>query len=153
MKKIILLVLLVLMCPIKAVACDIPEKIVEIADEVGEEYGICPELLEAMAYKESRFTEDVVRGNHYGLMQVNVKVHADRLKKLGYTRADMLDAKKNMTVAADYLLELFEEYEDCEVVLAHYSGSIKSFKKYGYCKYARDVLTRSYNYEDEHGKH
>lgn len=152
MKKILIL-LVFLLCPLKVSACDIPDEVVEIADEVGEEYGLCPELLEAIAYRESRFTEDVISGNHYGIMQVNVKVHAQRIKELGYTKTDMLDAKKNMIVAADYLLELFEEYEDCEEVLAYYSGSFKTFEKTGKCRYARDVLSRSYYYEEIHGKH
>lgn len=123
---------------------------------VGNEYGIAPELLEAIAYRESRFIPTVKNGNHYGLMQVNVKTHSERIAKYGWTANDMLDPYKNLMVAADYLLELFEEYEDVPLVLCIYSGNWKAvarYKEFGFMPgYCEDVLERSAEYERLHGK-
>lgn len=136
----------------------IPEDIREICDEVGEEYGICPELLEAIAYHESRFKENVKNGPHYGLCQVNVNIHKSRLDKFGYTTADMLTAYPNILVAADYLSELYETYgDDNPVVLSLYAGfgqdAVDKYLKTGHMtRCVEDILAKSADYERRHGK-
>lgn len=135
----------------------IPSEIKEICDEIGGQFGICPELLEAMAYNESRYIPTVTNKNCYGLMQVNVKIHSDRIEKYGYTAEDMFDPYKNITVAADYLAELYETYGDENpIVLSVYSGSwdaVAKYKEYGFLTpYVEDVLTRSAEYERLHKK-
>lgn len=136
----------------------IPDEIREYCELVGSEYEICPELLEAIAYHESRFIPTVKNKNCVGLMQVNTKVHAERIEKYYWTADDMTDPYKNITVAADLLNELYETYgDDNPVVLMLYSGSswktIEKYKEYGFLTpYVEDVLTRSAKYERIHGK-
>ena len=114
----------------------IPEEIRSYCELVGTEYDICPEILEAMAYRESRFIPEVVNGPHYGLMQINVYVHKARIEKYGWTAEDMLDPYKNLMVAGDYLHELYEIYGDENpIVLAIYSGNwkaVNTYKEYGF---------------------
>jgi hypothetical protein len=62
-----------------------------------------------------------------------------------------------MMVAADYLLELFEENEDVGIVLLQYSGSnsdrISQYERTGdMTKYADKVLRLSEVYERLHSK-
>ncbi len=135
----------------------IPAEIREIFERVGEEYDICPELMEAIGYRESRFIENVTNGWHYGIMQVDVKVHAERIKNLGYTSKDMFKAEPNIRVAADYLKELYDTYgDDDPIILCLYSGNWKAlqrYKEYGWlCPYVSDTLTRAADYERKHGK-
>lgn len=135
----------------------IPKEIRIYCELVGSEFNICPELLEAMAYNESRFIPEVTNGKHYGLMQINVKVHADRIAKYGWTADDMLDAYKNLIIAGDYLAELYELYgDDNPIVLDAYNGNWKAiarYKEYGFLSpYAEKILTRSADYERLHGK-
>lgn len=135
----------------------IPEEIRLDCEDVGAQFGICPELLEAMAYNESRFIPTVRNGKHYGLMQVNVKIHAERLEKYGYTEDDMFDPYKNLIVAADYLHELYETYGDENpIILSIYSGNwkaVSTYKEYGFMSvYVEDVLKRSAHYERLHNK-
>lgn len=136
----------------------IPDEYREYFDEIGNEFGICPELLESIAYHESRFFPDVKNKNCYGLMQVNVKVHAERIKKYGYTEDDMLTAYPNIFVAADLLAELFENYgDDDPIILLLYSGAgwdaVQRYKENGFITdYVDDVLTKSAEYERIHGK-
>ena len=136
----------------------IPEDIREICEEVGEEYDICPELLEAIAYHESRFKENVTNGSHYGLCQVNVNVHKFRMDEFGYTNADMTTAFPNIKVAADYLADLFETYEgDDYMVMCLYAGfgnkAVKRYKETGRIpKCVEDILNQSAEYERLHGK-
>lgn len=94
---------------------------VRIACEVwGNQYNICPELLEAIAYHESRFVSDAENGTCKGLMQINVKCHKERAQALDVQ--DINNVEENIMLAADYLHELFEEYEDVGVVLTLYHG-------------------------------
>lgn len=135
----------------------IPKEIREVFEKVGEDFGICPELMEAMAYRESRFVESVKSGNYYGIMQVNVKIHKDRIEKYGYTADDLLKAEPCITVAADYLKELFDTYgDDDPLILMYYSGNSKAipnYKEYGWmCPYVKSTLARAAEYERKHGK-
>lgn len=135
----------------------IPNDIREYAELCGSEFNICPELLEAIAYQESRFVSTAENGSCYGLMQINRSIHKDRIKKYGWTAADMDDPYKNMIIASDYLNELFQEYEDVGMVLLIYNGNnsaIPEYKKSGkLSKYANKILERSFEYEEIHGKH
>ena len=136
----------------------IPKEIREYCEEIGAEKYICPEILEAIAYHESRFIPTVKNKNCWGLCQVNVKIHADRIEKCGFTQEDMLTAYANIYVAADYLAELYETYgDDNPIILSLYSGAgweaVEKYKEYGFLtKYVDDILTRSANYERLHGK-
>lgn len=136
----------------------IPEDIRNYCDEIGAEFGICPELLESIAYQESRFIPDVITNNYYGLMQVNVIIHKKRIEKYGYDADDMLTAYPCITVAADYLAELFDTYgDDDPIILLLYSGSgwdaVELYKENGFMtQYVEDVLARSAEYERIHCK-
>lgn len=135
----------------------IPEEIRNYCEEIGEMFDICPELLESMAYQESRFIPTVRNGKHYGLMQVNVKIHADRIERYGYTAEEMFETYPNILVAADYLAELYQTYGDENpIILSIYSGSWKAVSKYKefgiMTPYVEEVLTRSAEYERLHGK-
>ena len=151
------------LCPIRSEAAvseddEIPKEIIEYCEEIGPTYDICPELLEAIAWHESRFIEDVKNKNCWGLCQVNIKVHADRIDNLGYTSKDMLKAKPNIEVAADYLHELYETYgDDNPIILSLYSGAgwsaVEKYKENGtMTDYVEDILSRSARYERLHGK-
>lgn len=130
------------------------KSVMEIAEEVGDEYNICPELLASIAYTESRYEPDVERDGCIGLMQVSAKWHKDRMKELGVS--DLRSPYENMLVAADYLAELFKEYEDPGLVLMIYNGDA-SAKKYQtgkseLSKYASDILEMSEKLERKHKK-
>lgn len=168
MKKVIFLwgILLWTLSPIRseaAASCQtsidgIPENVKSICDEIGAETDICPELLEAIAWHESRFIPTVKNKNCWGLCQVNVKIHKDRIEALGYTPEDMLTEYPNIRVAADYLSELYETYgDDNPIVLSIYSGAgwdaVEKYKENGQMtEYVEDILTRGANYERLHGK-
>ena len=55
----------------QAEECIVPDHILEMSNEIGKEYNICPELLQSIAFQESRFQADAQNGNCTGLMQVN----------------------------------------------------------------------------------
>lgn len=133
----------------------IPEDIRVYCELVGNEYNISPELLEAIAYNESRFIPTVKNGKHYGLMQINVKIHSFRLEEYGFTEDDMFDPYKNLIIAADYISDLYENYADeDEVMLALYSGNwkaVSNYKEYGFvCSYAQTILNRAEKYKEMH---
>ena len=135
----------------------IPSDVKEYAEKYGEEYCICPELIEALAYQESRFIPDVVSadGACVGICQINQKCHKARMKRLGVT--DLTDAEQNIHVACDYLAEILTENEDIAEVLYIYNGNQTGLKRYqetGEVKsaYVKEILERSMDYERLHGK-
>lgn len=101
---------------------DIPEEVQVAAQEVGKIYDLSPELLEAVAFHESRYHPYAVNGSCTGLMQVNVDWHWDRMERLEITEAELWRVYPNMMVAGDYLHELFTRYGETETVLAIYHG-------------------------------
>lgn len=130
---------------------DIPEEVQIAAEKYGQQYNICPEFLEAIAYAESRYIADVDSkdGKNKGLMQVAPRWHQDRMDRLGCT--DLHDVDQNMHVAADYLSELFEQYEDVGVVLMAYNGD-NSWKNGNLSSYAKKILKHSEELEEKHKK-
>lgn len=139
---------------------EIPKDIKEYCEAIGQEYDICPELLEAIAWHESRFIPEVISRNKkcYGLCQVNIKVHKDRIEKLGYTSEDMLKPYPNIEVAADLLAELYATYgDDNPIVLSLYAGegwdAVERYKEYGFVTpLVMNLLEISARYERIHGK-
>ena len=134
----------------QAEECIVPDHILEMSNEIGKEYNICPKLLQSIAFQESRFQADAQNGGCTGLMQVNPAWHEDRMRELGVT--DLYDPEQNMEVAADYLQELFEKYEDVGTVLMVYHGEEGAVDKVEASQYADEILTRSAELERLHGK-
>lgn len=133
---------------------DIPDDVEEAARAAGEVYDISPELLEAIAWHESRFQTDAVNGDCTGLMQVSLYWHADRMERLGVTEAEMWEAGPNMMVAADFLAELFRIYgDDLGAVLMYYNGDgrLEGYLAGGELSwYAASVIDMAEVLEDDH---
>lgn len=99
---------------------DVPIEVKNICEEYGEQYNICPELLEAICWKESRFFGDVQNKNCIGIMQVNAKVHKGRMKRLGVN--DLRDIDGNIHTGADYLSTLMQMNGNLTESLNEYGG-------------------------------
>lgn len=153
----ILSVVIMLSAPLTATAKDndtyISETAQETCIECGEKYGISPELLMAIAEKESSGNRYVVNGSCKGIMQISERWHEKRMAELGVK--DIYDERGNILVATDYLAELFEEYEDVSLVLDVYNGNSKAESNYDngiISKYSKSILERSAELERIHGK-
>ncbi len=139
MKKILLIIpfLLFVSLPVKADDGDtrIPQSQIDLCESLGAEYGICPELLEALIEKESSGKMEATNGSCYGICQINGAVWG-----YGYDTEE-----KQIRKACEMLLG----YE-CEVdeALARYQGQ----RNPKYEGYVEKVLTRSHELEVIHGK-
>ena len=122
---------------------DIPNDIQALCEQYGQEYNICPELIEALIWKESRFTADAQNGKCVGLCQVNYVIHAERTDK------PITSKEGNIEACTNYLADLFYKYEDPTIVLNIYGG-------YGNVEtetsYSKEVLNISADLERIHGK-
>ena len=126
---------------------------VAYCEEIGKQYAICPELLEAIMESESSGNPRAQNGNCKGLMQINVNYHRNRMNKLGVT--DIYDERSNILLAADYLSELFLEYGDLGTVLMLYNGSRNALgrgREGDYTEYAMKIMKRSEQLERLHQK-
>ena len=122
-------------------------------ERVCEPYNICPELVEAMIERESRWNPKAQNGDCMGLMQISERWHKGRMMALG--AKDLKDPFDNIDVGVDYLRELFGRYEDPGMVLMFYNGDsrAKDLQATGnLSEYAEWILTRSAELEREHGK-
>ena len=154
----LLIAILFLLIPLNVSAAEsVPEDVREYAEEIGAEYGICPEIIEAMCYEETRFTPSATspNGKCQGIMQVNPGCHKKRMERLGVT--DIYDTYGNMLVGTDYLVEILETHEDIGEALMVYNGSsgrkIENYQTTGrMTSYADRILKRSAEYERQHGK-
>ena len=133
----------------------VPEEIYQYAEVIGDEFNICPELLMALAERESCFQADAENGACKGLMQVNAKTHSQRFEDAGWSSSDWSDSYKNMYVAASYLSDLFDKYEDVGIVLGVYHGESKAVEKGmsgNLSSYTTKILERSEELERIHQK-
>lgn len=131
----------------------VPEDVKEISEELGQAYNICPELIQAICWRESRFQTDAENGGCIGIMQVSPKWHKDRMDKLGVT--DLMDPKQNMEVAVDYLADLVEDEEDMEEALMRYHGESRIQERLDageISAYVEGILALSAELEHRNGK-
>lgn len=130
---------------------DIPEEVQIAAEKYSEEYQISAEYLEAVAFYESSYHANAISPDKtcIGLMQIAPRWHKTRMEKLGVT--DLYDADQNMHVAADYLAELFEKYEDPQVVAMEYNGD-HSWKKGKLSNYSNKVMLMTEELTKKHLK-
>ena len=128
----------------------IPWSVYVECNEAAKQYQICPELLMAMCWQETRCRPELSNGGCKGICQVNPKWHADRMNKLGVT--DIYDEQGNILVACDYLSELFQDDEDAAVVLMEYNGDSKAHEDGYISDYAENILKVSAALERVHGK-
>lgn len=123
-------------------------EIVDICTEVGEDYGICPELLMALIERESSGHADAQNGSCKGLCQISEKWHQDRMERLGID--DIYDPESNIRLCADFLTEMGAEYQDIAIVLGRFHGESKAEIKVS--NYTTWILERSETLEKAHGK-
>lgn len=125
-----------------------------------DDYHIDPAIVMAMIERESRFKPGAVGdgGESFGLMQINLKYHRERMEKLGVS--DLLDPHQNVMVGIDYLAELVLRHEDIEVSLMAYNagegGANRYWWRHGIYSnaYSSGVLERSRTFREgmvEHG--
>lgn len=129
---------------------EVPAEVERACIKAGKKYGIKPELLEALAWRESRFTQKAVskNGRCKGLCQVNDTVHKQRMRKLGVT--DVYDIDGNVLVAADLLAEFLNEDEDICLALDRYHGDRRAevlYKRGEVSSYAETILKVSHSLE------
>ena len=143
---------------------EIPEEIIELTEIIGPKYEICPELLQAIIWQESRCIASVKNASCSGLMQINVnqdfnKNHIKEMataKNLTYSEA-IFDAEINIEAGAQLLRYLFENFgDDPAEILMRYNGDAKNLKRYknggDMSSYARETLEISELLERAHGK-
>lgn len=121
--------------------------------EIGGQYNICPELIEAIIEAESWGVPTAQNGSCKGLMQISEYWHRDRMERLGVT--DLFDEYGNILVGTDLLHELFQTYGDVGIVLDIYNGNSQALqnRKNGILsEYAKKILERSAELERIHGK-
>lgn len=122
---------------------EVPEEVEKACKAAGKKYHISPEVLEALAWRESRYVQKAISDNKkcMGICQVNPYTHCERMKRLGVT--DIYDINGNVLVAADLLAELLEANDDMAYALDRYNGNPKAESNYNNGKvsgYASEIL-------------
>lgn len=138
-------------------ATDVPyinEEYLTYINDINAEYGynICPQLILAQAWYESRYDTSVISNKQcVGLMQIDPQWHKARMARLGVS--DLNDPYDNLLVAIDYMTELSEKTNDVCAALMYYnmkhSTAQNIIDKGQYSKYATDICAISKTFEEE----
>ena len=133
------------------------ESLKSICKYVGNMYDISPELLQAVAWVESRYAvEAISRCNAKGLCQIITKWHGPRMKRLGV--GDIYDPYGNVLVCADIIDELSQHKygDDIRYVLMAYNkgqygenGANALYKKGITTGYVTDVLAKEQEFKNQ----
>lgn len=130
----------------------IPIEIQESCEKWGEEYEICPEVLEAMCWQETRCRPELDNGSCYGITQINPNFHKATMEKLGVD--DLYDYDQNIHVCAYTIRQYADETEDLYCVLMMWnSGSSRGktlFEQGKYTSYAIEVSQTAHELEIKH---
>lgn len=122
-RYVIMLLVIVILIVVWSITVEAEESNLEewrdYIEIVAGQYGICPELVEAVIERESSWQPDAVNGTCIGLMQINPEYHMDRMERLGVE--DLRDPYDNILVGTDFLAELFRAYGDIYAVLMYYN--------------------------------
>lgn len=155
MRKTLLIaasIIMLISVSVRSAAADyeIPLEIQEAAEKYADEYEISPEILLAIMRYESCYVPTVQNGNCKGLMQVNAKVHKDRIERLGIT--DIYDIDSNIHAGADLIAEFYKEYGDYGIALGLYHGekyAIRNGRSGNYSSYTQKILKKSAELEEQ----
>lgn len=115
--------------------------------DISKQYGVAPELIEAIIESESGGDADAVSPHGaIGLMQIVPKYNQDRMERLGVT--DLHDPYSNILVGTDLLMEYADRYEDLPTVLmcyneGEYSDAVNRADDGYISEYAKKVIRRS----------
>lgn len=120
--------------------------------EIGDEFGICPEVLMAIIETESNGDASAIGADgDTGLCQIIPRFS-------NYSQKELLDAKTNIYACAEILSRYGTEYELTDALCAYNCGPYsKTFKKIvgtgEMTEYAKKIIDRAYQLEEIHGKH
>lgn len=89
-------------------------------EETAESYGISPKIVKAIIKVESGGNANAVgdNGNSLGLMQIQLRYHAQRLKE----GESLLDPKVNVRVGCEILSEIMDKYGTLDEALTVYNA-------------------------------
>lgn len=104
---------------VKTVQAETPKQR-DYIEETAESYGISPKLVKAIIKVESGGDANAVgdNGNSVGLMQIQPRYHAQRLKE----GESLLDPKVNVRVGCEILSEIMDKYGTLDEVLTVYNA-------------------------------
>ena len=117
---------------------------------------INPYMIMAMCEKESQYNANAVgdSGRSLGIMQIQPKWHEWRMDKLGCT--DLLDARQNMMVGIDILIDLYNKCNDTAWVLMAYNGGSayanRNYNAGNISEYAEYIMARAEELEQMKGE-
>ena len=112
-----------------------------------------PYLIFAMCERESQYNANAVgdSGRSLGIMQIQPRWHGWRMDKLGCT--DLMDARQNMMVGIDILMDLYSKCNDTAWVLMAYNGgeayANRNYNAGNISEYAIYIMTRAEEMESE----
>ena len=114
---------------------------------------INPYMIMAMCEQESQYNANAVgdSGRSLGIMQIQPKWHELKMDKLGCT--DLMDARQNMMVGIDILMDLYSKCNDTAWVLMAYNGgeayANRNYNAGNISEYARYIMIRTEEMESE----
>ena len=120
---------------VKTVQAETPKQ-KDYIEETAESYGISPKLVKAIIKVESGGNANAVgdNGNSLGLMQIQPRYHAQRLKE----GESLLDPRVNVRIGCEILSEIMAKYGTLDEALTVYNAGHDT----GSREYANEYMRR-----------
>lgn len=105
-----------------------------ILDSIGRSYNLPDDLLARVAYQESHFREDVIRGTTpssagaLGIMQMLPQYFSSVTTPRPFNDTDV---RAQILEAASYLSQLYQQFKSWSLALAAYNAGPGNVKQYG----------------------
>lgn len=112
-----------------------------------------PYMIMAMCERESQYNANAVgdSGRSLGIMQIQEQWHQERMDRLGCD--NLLDARQNMMIGIDILIDLYSKCNDTSWVLMAYNGgeayANRIYNAGNISEYARYIMTRTEEMESD----
>ena len=135
--------------------CDIPlsQELQMWLIDYCKDIHINPYMIMAMCERESQYNANAVgdSGRSLGIMQIQPKWHQERMDRLGCD--NLLDARQNMMIGIDILIDLYSKCNDTAWVLMAYNGgeayANRNYNAGNISEYARYIMTRTAEMESD----
>lgn len=105
-----------------------------ILDSIGRSYNLPDNLLARVAYQESHFRDDIIRGTHaspagaLGMMQMMPQFFSSVTTPRPFNDTDV---RAQILEAASYLAQLYRQFKTWPLALAAYNAGPGNVNKYG----------------------
>lgn len=130
--------------------CVPEEEVEQITEKIcreGDFQYVTPEILESIAFQESRFRDDVINGTSVGAYQIKPECHPEELAAAGLSEGDLYDNFENQTRFAAEVVEKYAQTH-ADKGLSREDTMKAAVANYHLCQQTADKMISTKNWDE-----